>query len=95
MSPEARSARGRAAAEERWRRENERRAAAGLPPTKKHLPEPSAEELEPWLEETDRRFPDREWPHREARRRQAIILYRAALAETIADAMRRTSGGSA
>jgi len=93
MTAEERSARSRAAAQERWRRENERRAAEGLPPTRKHAPEPSAQDLEPWLEEVDRRFPDRQWPNREARRRQAIILARAAAAEAIAEAFK--SGGTA
>lgn len=89
MTPEERSERARAAAAARWARENERRAAEGLPSTKKRTPEPSADDLEPWLEEVDRRFPDREWPNREARRRQAIILARTAAAELAAEAMKR------
>ncbi|MFC4137137.1 MULTISPECIES: hypothetical protein [unclassified Microbacterium] len=89
MPPEVRSERARKASEARWARENERRAAAGLPPTKKHRPEPSADDLEPWLEEVDRRYPDREWPNREARRREAIIIARTAAAEAAADAVRR------
>ena len=89
MTPEERSERARAAASARWARENERRAAEGLPPTKKHRAEPSADDLEPWLEEVDRRYPDREWPNREARRREAIILARTAAAEAAADAVRR------
>lgn len=91
MTPEARSERSRAAAAKRWAREDAEREAAGLPPRKKRAPEPSAAELEPWLEEVDRRFPDRQWPNREARRRQAIILARTAIAETIAAAMKNTN----
>ena len=48
-------------------------------------------ELEPWLEAVDEKWPDRQWPNREARRRQAIILWRTAVAEIIADAMRNTN----
>lgn len=92
MTAEERSARSRAAAQERWRRENERRAAEGLPPTKKHASEPSAQDLEPWLELVDEKWPDRQWPPG-ARRRQAIILARAAAAEAIAEAFR--NGGTA
>lgn len=91
MTPEERSERSRAAAVKRWAKIDADRAAAGLPPRRKPLPEPSASELEPWLDECDRRFPDRRWPNREARRRQAIILWRTAIAETIAAAMRNTN----
>lgn len=89
MTPEQRAERSRKASEARWARENERRAAAGLPPTKRQAPEPSADDLEPWLEEVDRRYPDRAWPNREARRREAIILARTAAAEAAAEAVRR------
>lgn len=89
MTPEERSERSRAAASKRWAQVDADRAAAGLPPRRKRAPEPSAAELEPWLDEVDRRFPDRQWPNREARRRQAIILARTAIAEMIAAAMRR------
>lgn len=92
MSPEERSERSRAGATARWAKENERRAAEGLAPTKKSTPELSAEELEPFLEEVDRRWPDREWPNREARRRQAIILARAAVAEAAAAAFNGDGG---
>lgn len=90
MTPEERSERSRAASNARWARENERRAAAGLPPTKKFAPEPSAEDLEPWLDEVDRRYPNRQWK-REERRREAIILARTAAAEAAAEAMKRRS----
>ncbi|MBS1897168.1 MAG: hypothetical protein JSS88_07295 [Actinobacteria bacterium] len=88
MTPEQRSERARKARAVQLAREDERRAAAGLPPRKRRAPEPSMEDLEPWLEEVDRRYPDREWP-REARRREAIILARTAAAEAAADAMKR------
>ncbi|GAA1913549.1 hypothetical protein GCM10009775_02780 [Microbacterium aoyamense] len=91
MTPEQRSERSRAAATKRWARVDAEREAAGLPPRKKRAPEPSAAELEPWLEEVDRRFADRQWPNREARRRTAIILWRTAIAESIAAAMRNTN----
>lgn len=89
LTPEQRAERSRAASNARWARENERRTAAGLPPTKKHAPEPSADDLEPWLELVDEKWPDREWPNREARRRQAIILARSAAAEAASEAMKR------
>ena len=91
MTPEARSERARNAAAVREAKLNAEREAAGLPPRRKKPAEPSANELEPWLDEVDRRFPDRQWPNREARRRQAIILWRTAVAETIAAAMRNTN----
>lgn len=89
MSPEARSERARKAATAMWAKRNAERAEQGLPPTKKRAPEPSADELEPWLDEVDRLWPDREWPNRESRRRQAIILARAAAAEAASEAMKR------
>ncbi|WP_404435239.1 hypothetical protein LG322_08735 [Microbacterium aerolatum] len=89
LSPEERSERARKAAIAGWAKRNAERAAQGLPPTKKRAPEPSADELEPWLELVDRRYPDREWPNREARRRQAIILARTAAAEAASDALKR------
>ncbi|MBP5802383.1 hypothetical protein J2D78_09840 [Microbacterium maritypicum] len=95
MTPEERSERSRAAAAVRWAKDAERRAAEGLPPRKKPLPEPSAAELEPWLDEADRRFPDREWPNREARRRQAIILWRTAAAEAVAAAFKNANEAGA
>lgn len=90
MTPEERSERSRAAASKRWAKVDADRAAAGLPPRRKPLPEPSAAELEPWLDATDQKWPDRQWPNREARRRQAIILWRTAVAETIAAAMKNS-----
>lgn len=92
MTPEQRSERARKANLARQAKRDADREAAGLPPSRKPLPEPSASELEPWLDECDRRFPDRQWPNREARRRQAIILWRTSIAETIAAAMRNTNG---
>jgi hypothetical protein len=89
MTPEERSERARVAATKRWALEDERRAAAGLAPLKRRPPEPSAEELEPWLELVDQKWPDRQWPNREARRRQAIILLRTETAELAAEAMKR------
>lgn len=91
MTPEARSERARNAAAVREAKRDAEREAAGLPPRKKRAPEPSAVELEPWLEECDRRFPDRQWPNRDARRRQAVILWRTAVAEIIAAAMKNTN----
>lgn len=88
MTPEERSERSRTASIARWARENERRAAAGLAPTRKHRTEPSADELEMWVEEVDRLYPDREW-RSDARRRQAIILARTAAAEAASEAMKR------
>lgn len=86
MTAEERSARARAASRARWDRVNAEREAAGLPPTRKRPTEPSADVLEFWLQEVDRRFPDREWPSSEARRRQAILLLRIATAEAAAEA---------
>lgn len=91
MTPEQRSERARKANLARQAKRDAAREAAGLPPRRKPLPEPSASELEPWLDECDRRFPDRQWPNREARRRQAIILWRTAIAETIAAAMKNSN----
>ena len=90
MTPEERSERARKAAAVREAKRDAEREAAGLPPRKKRAPEPSAEELAPWLEEVDKRYPGRQWP-REARRRQAIILARTAVAEAIADAFKNAN----
>lgn len=95
MTPEARSERARKAAAVREAKRDAERAEAGLPPRRKRAPEPSAAELEPWLDEVDRRFPDREWPNREARRRQAIILWRTAAAEAVAAAFKNTNEAGA
>lgn len=89
LTPEERSERGRKAAAARWERERARRAAEGLPPLKSRKPEPSTEDLEPWLELVDQKWPDREWPNRESRRRQAIILLRTAAAEAASEALKR------
>lgn len=91
MTPEQRSERARKAALAGVAKREAERAAAGLPPRRKPAPEPSADDLEPWLEEVDRRFHGREWPNREARRRQAIILARTAAAEAAAEAIKRRS----
>lgn len=88
MTPEQRSERARKARAAQLARQDAERAAAGLPPRKRRAPEPSAEDLEPWLEEVDRRYPKREWG-REERRREAIILARTAAAEAAAEAMKR------
>jgi hypothetical protein len=88
MSPEERSARARKAALAGVEKRNAERAAIGLPPTKKRPLEPSADELEPWLEEVDRLYPQRKWG-REARRRQAIMLARTAAAEAASEALKR------
>lgn len=88
MSPEERSARARKAALAGVAKREAERAAAGLPPRRKRAPEPSVEELEPWLEEVDRLHPDRQWP-RDARRREAILLMRTAAAEAASDALKR------
>ncbi|AZC14569.1 hypothetical protein DT073_13385 [Microbacterium sp. ABRD28] len=88
MSPEERAERGRRGAEVTNAKKAAKRAAQGLPPTKKRPPQPSAAALAPWLEEVDRRWPDREWSSPEARRRQAILLLRMATAEAVAQAMR-------
>lgn len=89
LTPEERSERARKAVETRWSRENARRAAAGEAPTKKTEPILSAEELAPWLEEVDRRFPDQRWPNKESRRRQALLLAR----QSAAQAARASLGG--
>jgi hypothetical protein len=80
MSPEERSARARKAALAGVEKRNAERAAIGLPPC--------ADELEPWLEEVDRLYPQRKWG-REARRRQAIMLARTAAAEAASEALKR------
>lgn len=92
LSPEERSERARRAVQARWAAENARRAAEGLPPTKKTEPLLSAEELEPWLEEVDRRYPKRQWPNKEARRRQALLLARQAAAQAAQAALRGRDG---
>ncbi|WP_404472361.1 hypothetical protein [Microbacterium aerolatum] len=88
MTPEQRSERARKARAVQLEREDAKRAAAGLPPRKRRAPEPSIEELEPWLEKVDQMYPDREW-NREARRRQAIMLARTAAAEAASKSMKR------
>lgn len=88
-TPEERSAIARKAAEARWAAENKRRAELGIAPTKRTVPLLSAEELEPWLEEVDRRFPDTKWSSQEQRRRQALLLARRAAAAAIDDVLKR------
>lgn len=95
MTPEERSERARKAALAGVAKREAERAAAGLPPRRKPAPEPSAEELEPWLDEVDRRWPDRQWPNREARRRQAIILARTAAAEAASAYLSKREAGDA
>jgi len=80
LTPEERSERARKGAAAMWAKDAAKREADGRPPRKPTKREPSANELEPWLEEVDRRWPDREWPHSEARRRQALILAREYMA---------------
>jgi hypothetical protein len=94
MTPEERSARARKASAAREAKPAAEREAAGLPPRRKRPPEPSAAELEPWLDEVDRRWPDRVWPNRDARRRQAIVLLRTAAAEAVAEAFKHRGGGA-
>ena len=89
LSPEERSERARKAALAGVAKRNAERAAAGLPPTKKRAPLPSAEELEPWLDEVDRLYPTRQWPSADARRREAILLMRTAAAKLASDALKR------
>ncbi|MBZ4488021.1 hypothetical protein LQ938_11925 [Microbacterium sp. cx-55] len=93
MTPAERSERARKGALAVHAKRDAEREAAGLPPRKKRPPEPSAAELEPWLDEVDRRWPERQWPSG-GRRRQAIILARMAVAEMVSEAMKR-SGGTA
>jgi hypothetical protein len=95
MTPEERSERARKAALAGVAKREAARAAAGLPPRRKPAPEPSADELEPFLDEVDRRWPNRQWQNREARRRQAIILAREAVAEAAAEALKQRGGGKA
>lgn len=90
LTPEARSERSRLAATARWAKSDAEREAAGLPIRKRRAPEPSAEDLEPFLDDVDRLWPDRQWPNREARRRQAIILARTAAAEAASGALNRS-----
>lgn len=92
MTPEQRTARAQKAQAAGKQKRDAEREAAGLPPRTKRPPEPSAEALEPYLEEVDRRWPAREWPNREARRRQAIILLRMEAAEAITEAFKRQDG---
>ncbi len=93
MSPEERSERARQASAARWEAENERRRALGLPPTRRRLPLLSTEELEPWLEAVDRRFPDRQWSSHEERRRQALLLARMAAAAASHEYLTRKARG--
>lgn len=88
MTPAERSERARKARAAQLARQDAERAAAGLPPRKRRAMEPSAEDLEPWYEEVDRLYPDREW-NREERRREALLLARTAAAEAAAEAMKR------
>jgi hypothetical protein len=80
MTPEARSERARKGAAGKWAKDDARREAEGLPPRKPPKRIPSARELEPWLLEVDRRWPDREWRYADERARQAIILAREYMA---------------
>ncbi|MBT2494241.1 hypothetical protein J7E45_01350 [Microbacterium sp. ISL-59] len=88
MTPQERSDRAKRARAVQLQREDARRAEAGLPPRKRRAPEPSAEDLDPWLEKVDELFPGREWG-REERRRQAIVLARTAAAEAASESMKR------
>ena len=93
LTPEQRHERAKKAAATREAKRDAEREAAGLPPRLKRAPEPSARELEPWLAEVDRRWPDRQWPHSDARRREAILLARCSIAEQIAQQMKATNEG--
>jgi hypothetical protein len=83
MTPQERSEAASRAAKAKWAKVNAEREAAGLPLTKPVAPLMSATELEPWLEEIDRRWPDRVWNGYEERRREAMILARLAAAESL------------
>lgn len=90
MSPEERSARARKAALAGIEKRDAEREAAGLPPRKKRPPEPSAEELEPFYELLDAKYPKRQWASREVRRREAILLMRIMIAENAAKAFKNS-----
>lgn len=89
LSPEERSESARRAVAARWAKENARREALGLPPTKKWEPELEADDLDAWLEELDASMPEaRLWPH-EKRRRQAVLLMKKSIADATVEAMKR------
>ncbi|HEY8317142.1 MAG TPA: hypothetical protein VIG35_09770 [Gaiellaceae bacterium] len=90
MTPEQRTERARKAVATRWRRENERRTAEGIAPTKPTRQPLDAEELEPFLAEVDERFGvDYPWPNKMSRKRQAILLARQAAARLANEAFTR------
>ena len=89
MTPAERTERARKAVAARWAAENARRAELGLAPTKRTEQILSATELEPWLEEVDRQFPDQRWENKEQRRRQALLLARQAAADILDGVFKR------
>lgn len=91
MSPEARSERARIAGLANAAKQEAKRIAEGQPPRRVRPPQPSVVELEPWLAEVDRRYPDRQWKTGEERRREAVLLLRIAAAEAIEAAMKGRS----
>lgn len=89
-TPAERSEAARKAVQARWERENARRAAEGLPPTKKtHYPL-EGEALDYYLALVDERFGrDYPWKFPSDRKRQAIALARADAARAAAEAFSR------
>lgn len=90
LTPTERSEAARKAVTARWERENARRAAEGLPPTKKtHVPL-DGEALAYYLRVVDERFGrDYPWRFPSDRKRQAIALAREDAARAAAEAFGR------
>lgn len=94
MTPEERSALGKAAAEARWARWRRQRELEDLPPTvRPPRKEPSAEVLGHWLKRLDREQPEREWPNATARRAAAILLMKSEQSKIELDALRKRREG--
>lgn len=77
----------------RTKKDDERRAAAGLPP-RVPTPKPlSDEELAYWMSVCDERYPDRVYENRMQKRRLALRLAREQAARMAEQAFRPSSGG--
>lgn len=91
MTPEQRTERARKAVQARWARENERRAVAGEPPTKKTAPLLDDDSLAHYLARVDERFgADYPWKYPADRKRQALALAREEAARMAAEAFGNT-----
>lgn len=90
LSPTERSERARKAVAERWRRENERRAAEGQAPTKKTTPLLTDDAKAFYVERVDEIFgADYPWRYPSDRIRQAEKIARADAARTASEAFAR------